>query len=83
MESPVVRDAHVARYGADGVRGLFYGDASQFAAQLLGVRVVEIVGFGLAYLMFRLTNWIAPVRVATNVERAACDTTERGIQTRA
>jgi len=34
----VVRDAMVQKFGADGVRGLLYGDFSQFLAQALGLR---------------------------------------------
>jgi Amt family ammonium transporter len=66
----VVRDAYVANYGTDGVRDLFYGDPSQFVAQLLGAGVVTIVGFGLAFAFFKVSNWFVPVRVASDVEPA-------------
>ncbi|HEX3657757.1 MAG TPA: hypothetical protein VHV55_18350 [Pirellulales bacterium] len=66
----VVRDAYVAKYGNDGVRGLFYGDPSQLVVQLLGAAVVAIVGFGLAFAFFKVSNWFVPVRVAAVVEPA-------------
>ena len=37
----VVRDEFVKQYGTDGVRGMFFGDASQLVAQLLDAVVVR------------------------------------------
>ena len=47
----VVRDSFTQQYGSDGVRGLFYGDASQLLAQLLDAGVVLVFGFVMAYVM--------------------------------
>ena len=41
----VVRDEFVAKYGSDGVRGLFFGDASQLLMQLIDAGVVVGVRF--------------------------------------
>ena len=38
----VVRDEFVKKYGADGVRGLFYGDPSQLGMQIIDAAVVAI-----------------------------------------
>jgi Amt family ammonium transporter len=65
----VVREKYVAQSGIDGVRGLFYGDASQLAAQLLAVGVLLVVGFGLSFLMFQLTNRILPAQHSPQTNR--------------
>ncbi len=67
----VVRDNYVTQSGMDGVRGLFYGDASQFAMQLLAVCILLTVGFGLSFSMFKLSNWIAPARLPASAAHAA------------
>jgi Amt family ammonium transporter len=74
----VVRDAMVAQYGADGVRGLFYGDASQLAAQLLDAGVVAVFGFAMAYAWFRLSDLITPIRVTRGIELEGLDVPEMG-----
>src|SRR5579872_2081528 len=47
----------------DGVRGLFYGDASQLYAQLLDCAVLIVFGFVMAYVWFKISNLIVPMRV--------------------
>jgi Amt family ammonium transporter len=64
--------------GYDGVRGLLFGDASQFAAQLLDAAVVAVFGFVMAYAWFKLSNLITPIRVSREAEMAGLDVPEMG-----
>ena len=43
---------------------MFYGDASQLAAQLLDAAVLAVFGFVMAYVWFKLSNRITPLRVS-------------------
>jgi Amt family ammonium transporter len=74
----VVREAMVSQYGADGVRGLLYGDVSQFFAQVLDCGVVAVFGFAMAYVWFKLSNLITPIRVPRDVEIGGLDIPEVG-----
>jgi Amt family ammonium transporter len=60
----VIRPAFVEKYGSDGVRGLFYGDPSQLAAQLLAAGVLILFGLIMAFAWFRLSNWMVPMRAS-------------------
>src|SRR5262249_1189706 len=59
----VVRDGMVKLYGADGVRGILYGDPGQFVMQLIDCVVVAVFGFVMAYVWFKVSDMITPVRV--------------------
>jgi Amt family ammonium transporter len=74
----VVRDGFVQKFGADGVRGLFYGDASQLLAQCLDAAVLAGFGFAMAYAFFRLSNLVVPTRVPTEIEWEGLDRPEMG-----
>jgi ammonium transporter, Amt family len=74
----VVREAMVSQYGADGVRGLLYGDVSQFFAQVLDCGVVAVFGFAMAYVWFKFSNLITPLRVPREVEIMGLDSPEVG-----
>jgi Amt family ammonium transporter len=63
---------------SDGVRGLFYGDASQLMAQLLDAAVVAVFGFVMAYAWFKLSNLITPLRVSKETEIGGLDMPEMG-----
>jgi ammonium transporter, Amt family len=63
---------------ADGVRGLFYGDSSQLMAQLLSAATVIVFGFIMAYVWFKVSNLITPIRVKPEVEIAGLDIPEMG-----
>ena len=41
---------------AGGVRGLFFGDASQLVAQLIAMLVLVVWGFGVSYLFFKILD---------------------------
>jgi Amt family ammonium transporter len=60
--------------GVDGaVKGLFYGDASQLVAQLVGVATLLVWAFGVGYAFFRVQNRIQPIRVSEAEELAGLD----------
>src|SRR2546425_429419 len=66
--------------GVNGaVRGLFYGDASQFAAQLVG-GAANIVGVGaMAFVAYKVTAFVVGGhRVAPEVEELGLDLPEMG-----
>jgi len=67
-----------AKYGVDGVRGLFYGDASQLLMQLIDAGVLLVFGLLMAYLWFRVSHLITPLRVARDTELAGLDGPEMG-----
>jgi Amt family ammonium transporter len=68
----------IEKYGVDGVRGLFYGDASQLGAQLLDSAVVCVFGFAMAYVWFKFSNLITPLRVSKEIEIEGLDGPEMG-----
>jgi Amt family ammonium transporter len=68
----------ITKYGSDGVRGLFYGDASQLWAQLLSAAVVITFGFTMAYVWFKFSDLITPIRVSKEVELEGLDGPEMG-----
>jgi Amt family ammonium transporter len=74
----VVRKEWVDKVGFDGVRGLFYGDSSQFLAQLLSAVTVAVFGFVMAIVWFKFSNLITPIRVSKEVELEGLDGPEMG-----
>jgi len=75
----VVRDEMVKLYGSDGVRGLLYGDFSQFVMQLIDAGVVAVFGFVMAYVWFKISNLITPIRVSAETEVEGLDGPEMGV----
>jgi Amt family ammonium transporter len=73
-----VRDAVVQQFGSDGVRGILYGDASQLVIQLINAGVVVVFGFVMAYVWFKISDLITPIRVSAEVEREGLDLHEMG-----
>ena len=61
------------------VKGLFYGDASQFAAQCIDVIVNFVFVFCAAWLVFKLIEVIIGNRVSAEVELGGLDVPETGI----
>jgi Amt family ammonium transporter len=75
----IVRDQWAkSDLGYDGVRGILYGDASQLWAQLIDAAAVAIFGFVMAYVWFKISNLITPIRVPREVELAGLDIPEMG-----
>ena len=75
----VVREGMVKLYGSDGVRGLLYGDFSQFFMQVIDCVVVAVFGFVMAYVWFKISDLITPVRVDKEVEIEGLDGPEMGV----
>lgn len=61
------------------VKGLFYGDASQLAAQVIDVIVNFVFVFIAAYLTFKLIDVIIGNRVSAEVELGGLDIPETGV----
>ncbi len=62
-----------------GVRGLFYGDATQLYAQLIAVAVVFAWSFGMHYVFFRVQDAVQGIRSSVADEMAGLDPTEMGV----
>ena len=75
----VVREEMVKLYGSDGVRGLLYGDFSQFIMQLMNAGVVVVFGFVMAYVWFKVSDLITPIRVSRETEIEGLDGPEMGV----
>jgi Amt family ammonium transporter len=74
----VIREEMVTKYGADGVRGALFGDMTQLWAQCLDAIVVAVFGFVMAYVWFKVSNLITPLRVSAEVETEGLDIPEMG-----
>ena len=61
------------------VKGILYGDPSQLVMQLLDAGVVAVFGFSMAYVWFKLSNLIFPLRVTPEVEIQGLDSPEMGV----
>ena len=75
----VVREAWSKQYGSDGVRGMLYGDFSQFIMQLINAATVLVFGFVMAYVWFKISNLITPIRVPKEIEIEGLDGPEMGV----
>jgi Amt family ammonium transporter len=74
----VVRDEMVKAYGSDGVRGLLYGDWSQFFMQGIDCIVLAVFAFVMAFVWFKVSNLITPIRVSAETELEGLDGPEMG-----
>lgn len=61
---------------AGPVKGLFYGDASQLAAQGIAVLTNIIFVFAVMYAFSKVLNKITPLRVAEDLEENGLDMAE-------
>ena len=64
---------------AGPVKGLFYGDASQFVAQIVGTATNFIWVFGTFYIFFKVTDKIWGMRVSQETEVGGLDIPETGV----
>lgn len=65
--------------GVEGtVKGLFYGDASQLVAQLVGVATLLTFVLGLAYLFFKVQHAVMGIRSKPEDEVGGLDLPEMG-----
>ena len=58
---------------------LLFGDPSQFIAQLLSAVVVAVFGFVMAYVWFKISDAITPIRVSAEIENEGLDAAEVGV----
>ena len=67
---------------SEGVEGLFYGDAGQLGAQLVGVLVLCTVIFGIAFGFFKLQNKLTKggIRSSEADELMGLDIPEMGVE---
>ena len=75
----MMRNEFVKLYEADGVRRLLYGDFSQLVMQVINAAVVVVFGFVTAYVWFKISNLITPLRVPREVEIEGLDMPEMGV----
>ena len=61
------------------VRGLFYGDAGQLWAQLIGIVTCFVFVFVVMYAWFKLSNKVIPLRVKAEDEIVGLDIPEMGV----
>ncbi len=63
------------------VRGLFYGDAGQFVAEIIGAVTCVVFVFTSMYLFFKIANrFVVPMRVSAQTEFEGLDLPEMGIK---
>jgi Amt family ammonium transporter len=65
---------------AGTVKGLFYGDASQFAAQCIGTLTNIIYVFVVSYIFFRILDAVIGLRVSAEVEIEGLDQAEVAVK---
>jgi Amt family ammonium transporter len=61
---------------AGTVKGLFYGGASQFMAEVIGVIVNFVFVFTLMYVFFKLLDKVIPLRVSEEIELEGLDASQ-------
>jgi Amt family ammonium transporter len=57
---------------ANGV-GLVYGQVETFSYHLLALVLVGVFTFGGSFLLFKITDWITPLRVSADEEKLGLD----------
>jgi Amt family ammonium transporter len=62
------------------VKGLFYGDSSQFAAQCIGTLTNVVFVFGISYVVFKLIDIVVGMRVDKEIEIEGLDHHEVAVE---
>src|SRR5258706_540442 len=75
----VVREGMVKLYGSDGVRGILYGDSSQFVMQVINCVALSTFAIVMAYVWFKVSDLITPLRVSAETEIEGLDGPEMGV----
>jgi Amt family ammonium transporter len=66
--------------GVDGtVRGLFYGSASQFVAQIIGTVTCFVFIFVISWVFFKILDMVIGMRVSPEMELEGLDVPEMGV----
>jgi Amt family ammonium transporter len=68
----------VANYGGLQVKGIFFGDAGQLVAQIIGMVVCFVYVFGISWIFFKLYQKLFGLRVSAKTELAGLDIPEMG-----
>ena len=61
-----------------GADGLFFGNASLFFTQLKGMVIVATYSFAVGWVIFKVINFINPIRVSEDEEVAGLDESQHG-----
>lgn len=61
---------------AGGNDGLFYGNPAFFFTQLKGLAIVVAYSFSVSYSIFKLINWVMPMRVSEADEEMGLDASQ-------
>ncbi len=64
---------------AGGVKGLFYGDVSQFISQLIAIGMLIVWGFGVSFIFFKVLDRVWGLRIDPEVELEGMDVPEMGV----
>lgn len=67
-----------SNYAGTSVRGLFFGDAGQLLAQVIGMVVCFVYVFGISWIFFTLYKKLFGLRVSAKTELAGLDIPEMG-----
>jgi Amt family ammonium transporter len=59
-------------------KGLIYGQTETFYAHMLGLLIVGVYTFVGSYILFKLTNFIKPLRVTEEAEDMGLDISQHG-----
>ena len=60
----------------DGPQGLLYGNPAFFLTQLKAMGIVVVYSFTVSFLIFKLINYILPIRVSASEEEEGLDATQ-------
>ncbi len=67
-----------ANFGGISPKGLLYGDAGQFGAQIIGAIVAFVWAFGVSWLFFKAYHALFGMRVSPETELGGLDIPEMG-----
>jgi Amt family ammonium transporter len=67
-----------ANFGGVTAKGLLFGDAGQFGAQVIGAGVAFVWAFGVAWVFFKLYHAMFGMRVSSDIELGGLDIPEMG-----
>lgn len=63
---------------ANGANGLMYGGTTLFLHHVVSLIIVTVLVFSVSCLLYKVTNWISPLRVDADQERVGLDISQHG-----
>lgn len=63
---------------ANGANGLMYGGVTVFMHHVISLVIVAMAVFSVSCLLYKVTNWISPLRVGAEQERVGLDISQHG-----